>query len=98
MTGVPFKRQKDSQLFVIIFGSVTRPKNLGQVQSNCRHCGETPHKRVLHKRWFTLFTAPIFPYSTLTDTRICSQCGSRTVSAPSNEGWIPLGRRREPAT
>jgi len=80
---------------IILFGTRTNKKNLGQFPSYCRRCNRTTvHSVRDQKNWFTLFFIPVIPLSgTITYGR-CNICGQESVlnkNLLSQSGATALG-------
>ena len=75
---------------MIIMGTRSRNKVMGQIQYVCPHCHQNSfHAVVQSSRWFTLFFIPTFPSSKKYISH-CNVCGFESlVDKNQAEGWFP---------
>ena len=75
---------------MIVYGSKTVSKVIGQTRQACQKCQrETPHSVVRNHVWMTLFWVKLFPVSKKTVMR-CSACGTQTtVDNAQADAWFP---------
>ncbi|MBX3312783.1 MAG: zinc ribbon domain-containing protein [Actinobacteria bacterium] len=67
---------------LLIFGFKIRTKLLGTVAFFCPRCGgDRTAKRLVARRWFTLFFIPVIPLKEVGEVVECSTCG--TTFAPT---------------
>jgi len=91
-------------LALIIWGSTSRDKVLGQGMFGCPNCRQTTpftHKKV--QRYFTLYFIPLFPIGTIAEFVECGQCGGNFQASvlqqipqlPQQGGWPQQGGQQQ---